>query len=152
MKGLELKVYPLAVLLVCLVLNQLLVWVLPLHTEIGLLEWIWPGLLLCGLGLPAIGVWQFKRASTTVDPTQPAKSMHLVTEGVYAYTRNPMYLGFLLLILAQVCWLGELVTLCGCIVFVVYIQLFQINPEQRLLKQLFGEQYTEYCQRVRPWL
>ena len=152
MKGLELKVYPLAVLLVCLLLNQLIVWVLPQHTDIVLLEKLWPGLLICGLGLPAIGVWQFNRVATTVDPSQPSKSQQLVTHGLYAHTRNPMYLGFLLLLLAQVCWLGQLAALTGCVVFVVYIQLFQINPEQLLLKQLFGEQYDQYCQRVRPWL
>ena len=152
MRRLELKIYPLAVLLVCLILNLLTVSIVPSHREFAILQWLWPGLLLCGFALPLIGVWQFKQAATTVDPTQPEKSLKLLTHGVYAYTRNPMYLGFLLLLLAQVCWLGQLVTLSGCVIFVVYLQLFQINPEQRLLQQQFGGQYTEYCQRVRPWL
>ena len=152
MRRLELKIYPLAVLLVCLIFNLLIVSIVPSHRELAVFQWLWPGLLLCGFALPLIGVWQFKQAATTVDPTQPEKSLKLVTHGVYAYTRNPMYLGFLLLLLAQVCWLGQLVTLSGCVIFVVYLQLFQINPEQRFLQQQFGAQYTEYCQRVRPWL
>jgi protein-S-isoprenylcysteine O-methyltransferase Ste14 len=63
-----------------------------------------------------------------------------------------MYLGFALILLAQSCFLTNLYTLIGTVIFVVYIHRFQIIPEQRMLLNHFGQVYSDYMQRVRPWI
>ena len=109
-------------------------------------------LLAGGVALIAAGLGNFRRAGTTVDPLDPSRASRLVTGGVYRRTRNPMYLGFALLLLA---WAVRLSTLAGAIVvplFVLFMNRFQIGPEERALDALFGEEYRGYRQRVRRWL
>src|SRR5688572_28742440 len=63
-------------------------------------------LLLLGIACAVLGVLEFRRARTTVDPTDPAKASAIVTRGIYRLTRNPMYLGFLLVLAAWGTWLA----------------------------------------------
>jgi protein-S-isoprenylcysteine O-methyltransferase Ste14 len=112
------------------------------------------GLLLALLGAAAAltGVLAFRRAHTTVDPTRPERSSHLVSAGIYRFSRNPMYLGLALVLLGWALWLGNPLTAFGPIVFVLWMNRFQIGPEERALRRLFGEDYRRYCSRVRRWL
>jgi protein-S-isoprenylcysteine O-methyltransferase Ste14 len=100
----------------------------------------------------ALGVVAFRRARTTVDPLHPAKATSLVTSGVYRVTRNPMYLGLLLLLAGYAVYLANPVTLLGLVAFVAYLDRFQIAPEEAALTAAFGDEFTAYCQRVRRWL
>ncbi|ATC97004.1 methyltransferase family protein [Pseudoalteromonas tunicata] len=152
MAVLELKIYPLLVLLCCAFINGVLAYYFPATHFTTVLYFMWPGLLLCGLGLPLVGAWQFKQAQTTMQPNDPSQTTELVTFGIYRFTRNPMYLGFALILLAQSCFLTNLYTLIGTVIFVVYIHRFQIIPEQRMLLNHFGQVYSDYMQRVRPWI
>ena len=112
---------------------------------IGLL--VTAGLLSC-----LTGVWLFKQIATTVDPRSPDKTQHLQITGIYRYSRNPMYLGMLLLLLAWCLWLGLFVNVMLLALFVSYITTYQIIPEERILEEKFGDDYREYCQRVRRWM
>ncbi len=105
-----------------------------------------------GLALILSGVQRFRRAATTVDPRYPERSRELVVVGVYRVTRNPMYLGMLLVLAGLSVHLANPVTLLGLPIFVLYMNRFQILPEERALTAQFGEPYRDYCREVRRWL
>ncbi|MGR4894499.1 methyltransferase family protein [Stenotrophomonas sp. LARHCG68] len=94
----------------------------------------------------------FQRAGTTVNPLRPQRTTHLVTHGVYRFTRNPMYLGQALVLLAACLWLRNAVALLAVPVFVAYITRFQIQPEERYLAQRFGPAFDAFRTRTRRWL
>lgn len=107
---------------------------------------------LVGAAFSISGGIAFRRAKTTVNPMTPDKASSLVTAGVYRITRNPMYVGLLLALVAWAMLLGSLYLLLGPVLFIAYISRFQIAPEERILLGLFGEEYADYLKRVRPWL
>jgi protein-S-isoprenylcysteine O-methyltransferase Ste14 len=109
-------------------------------------------LLAAGLAVCLAGVFAFRRAKTTVNPLKPETASTLVIVGIYKYTRNPMYLGFALLLLALAVYLASPLTLAGVAAFVLYINRFQIAPEERALTALFGEDFRRYITQVRRWL
>jgi protein-S-isoprenylcysteine O-methyltransferase Ste14 len=109
-------------------------------------------LVLVGGGFDMAGLWAFRQQRTTVNPLRPANSSALVTGGVYRFTRNPMYVGMALFLLAWAVWLGAPLALLGPVAFVAYITRFQIKPEERVLATLFGTAYADYTRRVRRWL
>jgi len=98
------------------------------------------------------GVISFRRAKTTVNPLKPETSATLVSTGVYSFTRNPMYLGMALVLLAWAAYLSSIWSLLGPVLFALYITRFQIIPEERVLDRLFGTPFAEYKKRVRRWL
>lgn len=108
--------------------------------------------VVLGVAIVLAGVIQFRRASTTVNPVKPEDSSSLVVTGVYARTRNPMYLGFALVLAGWAVFLANLLTLVGVIAFVLYIDRFQIVPEERALHTRFGLQFDDYRRRVRRWI
>jgi len=98
------------------------------------------------------GVYCLRMAHTTVDPLHPDRASHLVTGGIYRVSRNPMYLGFALLLLAWAVFLASPWMLLGVPAFMVFITRFQIIPEERALQGVFGDAYRDYQGRVRRWL
>lgn len=109
-------------------------------------------LALAGLAFSTSGLLAFRRARTTVDPMHPASASRLVTGGIYRWTRNPMYVGLLLVLLAWATFLANLPAFAPVVLYVAYVHRFQIVPEERVLAQLFGEAYETYRRRVRRWL
>ncbi len=110
------------------------------------------GIALIGLGFDLTGVLGFIRAKTTVNPMKPERSAALVTSGIYRVTRNPMYVGMALILLAWAIYLGSGTALLGPLVFALYITRFQIHPEERVLAARFGSEFAAYRARVRRWL
>jgi protein-S-isoprenylcysteine O-methyltransferase Ste14 len=110
------------------------------------------GLVAAGAAVALGGVWSFRRARTTVNPLKPETSASLVTSGVYSFTRNPMYLGMALVLLAWAIFLSSVWMLAGPLLFALYITRYQIIPEERVLDRLFGAPFAEYRKRVRRWL
>ena len=108
-------------------------------------------LALLGAVICLSGVVSFTRAKTSVNPLRPDSTSSLVLSGIYKYTRNPMYLGFLLLLLGWAAFLSNLVALALLPAFVVYMNRFQIGPEERALGSLFAQEYQAYLARVRRW-
>ncbi|MBP7547485.1 MAG: isoprenylcysteine carboxylmethyltransferase family protein [Corallincola sp.] len=148
MKLLELKVPPLALLLLTTALIWWLpaLWPLSLQAEIALL------LIASGAAICLWGALSFRLARTTLDPRVPHRSSQLVDGGIYRFTRNPMYLGMALSLLGYGVWLGKGSALLAVVAFVFYLTRFQIIPEERALAHRFGEGFKRYCRRVRRWL
>jgi protein-S-isoprenylcysteine O-methyltransferase Ste14 len=107
---------------------------------------------LMGSAFALSGVISFRKARTTVNPLKPETSTALVISGVYKISRNPMYVGMALLLVAWAVYLGYPLTLLGVVAFVAYIHKYQVLPEERAMYALFGEQFTEYAKKVRRWL
>ena len=107
---------------------------------------------IIGLLLMVFAIAAFIQADTTVNPLQPVMAKRLLTEGVFAFSRNPIYLADVLMLTAWLVWLGNFLNIIGLVLFVAYISRFQILPEERAMKQLFGEEYEHYCRKVRRWL
>jgi len=108
-------------------------------------------LIVLGIGFDVTGLLAFRKARTTVNPLKPGKASTMVTGGVYRLTRNPMYVGMLLFLLGWAVHLSALWAFAGLPLFVLYIGRFQIEPEERALEALFGDDYRRYAQRVRRW-
>ena len=107
---------------------------------------------LLGVLCSAAGIRAFNKASTTVNPLNPAEASALVTTGIYRRTRNPMYVGLFLFLTGWAVWLSSpsnLVLLAG---FVLVITELQIKPEEKALHEIFGEEYDAYRNRVRRWI
>lgn len=106
------------------------------------------------IGLPialAAGV-AFRRQSTTVNPMKPETTTAVVCTGIYRFTRNPMYLGLALGLVAWVMYLENAGALLLIPAFVAYMTEFQIKPEERALLRKFGFEYADYMATVRRWL
>lgn len=153
MKSLELKVPPvLQVLIIAFVMYGLSGLLPNLQVMAFGTNWLAIGLVLVGMALAIMGVLAFKKARTTVNPHTPEKSASLVTNGIYHYTRNPMYLGMLLVLLGWAFYLSNFAALLVLPVFIIYMSRFQIQPEERFMKQKFGDEYRAYIMKVRRWL
>ncbi|QUM75976.1 isoprenylcysteine carboxylmethyltransferase family protein [Moritella sp. 24] len=98
------------------------------------------------------GVVSFRQAKTTVNPLKPETTTALVDSGIYAISRNPMYVGFSLFLLAWAVYLSSPWVSVGVLGFVMYMNRFQIVPEERALKGIFGPEFTQYQAKVRRWL
>ena len=105
-----------------------------------------------GLLLNLLPKLAFGRAGTTVNPLRPSTSCALVTTGLHRLSRNPMYLGHALLLLAWACWLQHPAALAGVPLYMAYITRYQIVPEERALSTVFGAAYEIYRVRIRRWL
>jgi protein-S-isoprenylcysteine O-methyltransferase Ste14 len=105
-----------------------------------------------GLSISIAGMLALRRAKTTVNPINASSASSLVSQGVYGYTRNPMYVGLLLTLLAWAVFLANPFAVLWVVVFVLYITRFQIIPEERVLASLFGAEYEAYKSRVRRWM
>jgi len=110
------------------------------------------GIACTGLAFSGAGSVAFKRARTTVNPLRPERASSLVITGVYRYTRNPMYVGMMLGLLAWAVYLASPLALLGPVAFIAYITRFQIRPEERALLAKFGTDYERYMARVRRWI
>lgn len=153
MKALELKIPPVLLLLIFGVLMWLIDDLLPQYSQ----HWPWHqwaawSLFLLGVFLIVAGFISFRRAHTTVDPTRPEKASLVVKTGIYRMSRNPMYLGFLMMLLAFMFKLSNPVTLLALPLFVLYMNQFQIKPEEKALQKRFGNDYIEFYNNVRRWI
>ena len=109
-------------------------------------------LAIVGVLVALLGIVSFRRAKTTVNPLSPETVSALVTSGIYQRTRNPMYLGMLLVLLGWAVFLANGLTLAFPIAFVVLMNRLQILPEERALTAMFGRKFADYQSRVRRWL
>ena len=105
-----------------------------------------------GLAFSVAGMISFRRARTTTNPMKPESASSLVRSGIYRVTRNPMYVGVSFDLIAWAVFLSSAWALLGPLAFVLYVDRFQIEPEERALSNLFGSEYAAYRARVRRWL
>lgn len=107
---------------------------------------------VAGLTIEGFGGLELIRRRTTVNPLEPCDASNLVTSGVYRFTRNPIYVGDLLLLVGWGLYLANPLAILLAWLFVPYISRFQIVPEERALGELFGLAYEDYKTRVRRWV
>jgi protein-S-isoprenylcysteine O-methyltransferase Ste14 len=119
----------------------------------------WPALhglgvivMLAGIVLNLLPKRGFRRAGTTVNPMRPQAANRLVTGGLYRWTRNPMYLGHVLVLAGWGIWLQSALVLPALVVQIAWLVRLQIKPEERALRARFGADYDAYRARVRRWL
>ena len=105
-----------------------------------------------GFAVAGAGVLEFRRHRTTVNPIRLDKATALVTSGIFRFTRNPMYLGLLLVLAGIGIRLGSLLPFGAAALFIPIINVLQIRPEEATMERLFGDEYTAYRQRTRRWL
>ena len=110
------------------------------------------GVLLIGLSFMILGVREFKKLQTTVNPLDPGAATSLATSGVFGITRNPMYLGMSFILLATSIYHGAWLGLPLITLFMTYITVFQIRPEEKAMQELFGTAFDEYLGKVRRWI
>lgn len=153
MQWLELKIPP------------LLLWLL-FATGMYSVAYVTPALLLPLPGASAIacalsvagalvasaGVVAFRSSHTTVNPLTPGASTSVVSGGVYRFSRNPMYLGFLLALVGWGAYLSNVAAALLLPVFVAYVNQYQIKPEEHALLAKFGPEFARYMSRVRKWI
>lgn len=152
MRALELRVPPLALVLVVAVGMAVVARVVPVAMVLPAREAIAGAMALAGVLVALAGVSAFRRHRTTLNPMNPGKSSSLVATGIYRFTRNPMYLGMLLVLGGWGVFLANAVAVLWLPAFVSYMNWFQIRPEERALTERFGDEYLVYCRSVRRWL
>ena len=153
MANLELRIPPPLVALATVLLMWLLSHTLPTTDALGTARIpIAIGLAIFGLAFAVSGATQFKRAQTTVNPRRPEGTSILVTDGIYRVTRNPVYVGLMLVLVGWAAFLASPVSLGGLVAFIAYITRFQIKPEERILLEKFGDQYQKYISGRRRWI
>lgn len=111
-------------------------------------------LLSAIIGGGIIAVWaliMMKAADTTINPYKPKQTTVLIEHGIYAHTRNPMYLSLAIGLLGLCGYWGTLWGILWVIVFIGFMTQFQIIPEEQSLRRHFP-QFSDYCHRVRRWL
>ena len=153
MNALELKIPPVAQIIITAAVMYGASKIIPsLQFDFDGTNTLVIGLSIIGLGSGVMGVAQFKKAQTTVNPHTPEKSTNLVTRGIYQYTRNPMYLGLVLILLGWAFYLSHFLPFMLVPVFMIYMTRFQIQPEERMMTQKFGIEYQDYIAKVRRWI
>ena len=105
-----------------------------------------------GIFFALAGAISFRLAKTTVNPLKPDTASALVTSGIYQFSRNPMYVGFVGFLFAWTSFLGSVWGIGFIAVYIAFIQRFQIVPEERALTKIFNDEFEDYKNQVRPWL
>lgn len=153
MNGLQLKIPPPVYLLIFAALMWLVQAWFPLWQLIPT-PWNKTGLALI-VAAVLMDFWSlglFFRAHTTFNPLHPERTRALVTDGPYRYTRNPMYVGLLVILSGWAIYLGGISSFLFLPLFVLVLTVQQILPEEKMLEQKFGDAYLEYKMRVPRWI
>jgi len=109
-------------------------------------------LILAASSIGILALYDFHKHQTTFHPHTPEKTSTVVDTGVFAYSRNPMYLSLALTLIALGVYLQNYSSFIIIPLFILYITRFQIIPEEKMLDKLFPKDYQAYCQKVRRWL
>jgi protein-S-isoprenylcysteine O-methyltransferase Ste14 len=150
---LELRVPPPVVTALCALLMWLIGEAVPaadFHLPAG--RWIALALAASGVAMGAAAALQFRAAKTTIHPLRPEESSALVVRGLFRFTRNPMYLGMLLVLAAWALCVANAAALVVLPLHVAYLNRFQIAPEERVLQARFGAAFEGYRRAVRRWI
>ena len=153
MRVLELRIPP----LVLVFSAALVMWLIGRWTpdwRFGVRAQILVAVAIASLGVIfcVLGVLQFHRAQTTINPMRPVASTSLVTSGIYRLTRNPMYVGFVLMLFGWAVFLGNPLSLLVLAGLIYYLNRFQVIPEERALVRIFGPEFDAYCRKTRRWI
>lgn len=115
-------------------------------------QYVCIAIFLLGMLLAVHSVFGFLIAKTTISPFALKETNSLVTSGLYRYTRNPMYLGMALIIVSVILFYGAFSGSFSLIFFVMALNRLQIKPEEKVLEEIFGAEYTVFKSSVRRWI
>ena len=104
--------------------------------------------LTAGILLPSL--WRFWNSKNTLITIKPATSLQ--TSGIYAFTRNPMYLGLMILYIGLACFSGNCWTFLLIPLIFMIVQKYVIAREENYLERTFKDEYKNYKMRVRRWI
>ena len=130
------------------------------------LEWIWPseivpvhwiapipvGLFTVLVGFKLISLTKEQMAASSQPSLPGTPTTKLITDGPFGFSRNPNYLGAILIALGAGVAVNSLWFLAVAILCAVTLEIWMIRPEERYLRREFGSEYAEYAARVRRWL
>jgi len=152
-KKLHLKLPPLALVIVI----ASLMYFIDVKSDVGYIEYSFLLYFAClfafvGGVIIVLSKIEFDRAKTTVNPMRPENVSQLVNKGFYRFSRNPMYLGFLLMLFAWGMVLGNFLCFFLLPFYIWFITRYQIKPEENVLRTKFGNDYERYYRKVRRWI
>jgi len=149
----ELKVLPVFQVLIATLLMVLITRIFPqFNFELSTNKIFSLGIFLLAMIVGLLAVYCFKQHQTTVNPTKPENASKVVDSGIYALSRNPMYLALVLVLISLCFYLHNVSAFFILPPFIWYITKYQIIPEEQALTILFGEDFESYCSRVRRWV
>jgi protein-S-isoprenylcysteine O-methyltransferase Ste14 len=145
------KVLPPAYFLSAMLLAVVVHFLVPLMTVVAS-PWHWAGVALITIGLAfvVLPARQFQTRGTTIKPFQDATV--LISDGFFAVSRNPMYLGMVIVVAGVAALLGSLSPFIVATAFALVLDRRFIRPEEKSLEQSFGNAFRQYRKRVRRWL
>ena len=109
-------------------------------------------ILIIGLVVIISPVFDFIKSKTTVNPVKFQNVNRLVTTGIYKYSRNPMYLGMILIIISTTVYYLNFLSVFSPLIFYIWINKFQISREEIFLEGKFGNEYLKYKSKTRRWI
>ena len=109
-------------------------------------------LLILGFIILISAVRLFRKDETTVNPLSPEQATKLVTDGIFKYSRNPMYLGMALVLGSIAIFFNLIGGIILVALFCAYITKFQILPEERAMRDLFSDDFDKYTKVTRRWI
>lgn len=141
---------------VILLISGIAIWLLknisPLPISYSIRAILGSLFIVFGFGLDLAGLLEFRKFQTTMNPLKPENASKIVKTGIYSKTRNPMYLGMVLVLVG---WSIIAKASFGILViplFIKYIETFQIIPEEEILSSQFGTEYDNYRTKVARWI
>ncbi len=151
---LELKIPPLVIILICAGVMYLCAIAMPhaFTIPMGLRVVVLVITAIAAAGILSAALMTFRRHRTTINPLNPNNTSNLATSGIYAYSRNPMYLSMFIVLLGWGFFLGQLSAIFGLALYVVAITRLQILPEERVLERKFGSAYTDFLAASCRWI
>jgi Co/Zn/Cd efflux system component len=151
LKDLKMRVPPVALLAICAAITAVFANYIPIM-RFTVPIWLVLLELIAGVIFLAPAVFSFVKHKTTVSPLSTSEATTLVTSGVFSITRNPMYVGMLLILVSIALWFETISGLIAIPLFIIIIDRFQIRVEEKHLIEKFGQAYRDYAQRVPRWL
>ena len=149
----EQKVLPVFQVFIALILIALINRYFPaFNYNLPLRGLITATLMLISILVAFFAVYSFSKHRTTVNPTKPENTTVIVNTGIYAYSRNPMYLAMVIFLFSMALFCENIITFLPIPLFVWFIAKYQIEPEERTLLDSFGDNYSDYLISVRRWI
>ena len=127
-------------------------WMPLVHFHLPYSDRVFQGILVAALLVFILAVIEFWRHQTTVNPVKIDQTSSLITTGIYRFSRNPIYVADLMILVAWLVWMGAWINIIWVIAFIAYLTRFQILPEERVLARKFPREWAAYRSRVRRWV
>ena len=108
--------------------------------------------ILFGILIASLSIGLFRKYRTTITPINPKGATKLITSGIYKFSRNPMYFSLLLLLIGISIMTNPIGGSIFIPLFILYLNLFQILPEEKAMTDLFKDEFLEYKDSVRRWI